>query len=147
MTTAIIIVAAGRGTRAGGDLPKQWQMLAGKPVLAHTIAAFAGFGRIVTVVHPDDLSRAKTLGTETVTGGHTRAASVLNALKSLAGQGITHVLIHDGARPLVPPSVIADVLTALQTSPAAAPALPVTDALWRGTQGNVTGTQDRTSLY
>ncbi|MGL5011630.1 MAG: 2-C-methyl-D-erythritol 2,4-cyclodiphosphate synthase, partial [Paracoccaceae bacterium] len=57
------------------------------------------------------------------------------------------VLIHDGARPLVPPSVIADVLAALQTSPAAAPALPVTDALWHGTQGNVTGTQDRSSLY
>ena len=56
--TVAIIVAAGRGTRAGGDLPKQWQMLNGQPVLAHTLAAFAGLPRVL-VIHPDDRARAE----------------------------------------------------------------------------------------
>jgi 2-C-methyl-D-erythritol 4-phosphate cytidylyltransferase / 2-C-methyl-D-erythritol 2,4-cyclodiphosphate synthase len=146
-TTAIIIVAAGRGLRAGGDLPKQWQLLAGKPVLAHTIAAFAGLGRIVAVIHPDDAGLVQTHGTETVTGGATRAESVRNALISLQGQGITRVLIHDAARPLVPRSVIEAVLAALDHVPAAAPALPITDALWRGDNGSVAGTHSRENLY
>jgi 2-C-methyl-D-erythritol 4-phosphate cytidylyltransferase / 2-C-methyl-D-erythritol 2,4-cyclodiphosphate synthase len=147
MTIAIIIVAAGRGSRAGGDRPKQWQDLAGKPVIAHTIAAFSGLGRIITVVHPDDAAFARSLGTETVHGGQTRAQSVMNALHALKGSDTTHVLIHDGARPLISRSVIDGVLNALQHTPAAAPALPVSDALWLGLDGMVTGTQDRTHLY
>ncbi|MDH5530324.1 MAG: 2-C-methyl-D-erythritol 4-phosphate cytidylyltransferase, partial [Paracoccaceae bacterium] len=54
--TAIIIVAAGRGNRAGEGLPKQWRDLAGKPVVARTVAAFSGFDRIVLVLHPDDMA-------------------------------------------------------------------------------------------
>ena len=57
MTTAAIIVAAGRGTRAGGDAPKQWQTLRGQSVLARSIAAFRGADRIVVVLHPDDIAR------------------------------------------------------------------------------------------
>ncbi|AGT08487.1 2-C-methyl-D-erythritol 4-phosphate cytidylyltransferase/2-C-methyl-D-erythritol 2,4-cyclodiphosphate synthase [Paracoccus aminophilus JCM 7686] len=69
-------------------------------------------------------------------------------LESLAGSGVTHVLIHDGARPLVSPEVIAGVVTALQEGArAAAPALAVTDALWRAEDGKVTGTADREGLY
>lgn len=147
MTTAIIIVAAGRGSRAGGDIPKQWQALAGRPVLAHTLAAFDGYGRVITVVHADDLHRARAFGTHTVIGGNTRAESVLNALRSLEGSGVTQVLIHDGARPLVSRHVIDGVLAALQSAPAAAPALPVTDALWQGADGRVVGTQDRNHLF
>ncbi|NJM82628.1 MAG: NTP transferase domain-containing protein, partial [Tabrizicola sp.] len=60
MTTAAIIVAAGRGSRAGGEIPKQWQSLAGKPVLWHTIAAFRGM-TIVLAIHPDDRARAEAL--------------------------------------------------------------------------------------
>lgn len=148
MSIAVIITAAGRGTRAGGDLPKQWQMLAGKPVLAHTLAAFAGYRRVLTI-HPDDRARAESLGDgfEIVEGGATRASSVGNALRALAGTGVTRVLIHDGARPLVPASVISAVLTALDDYAGAAPALPVSDALWRGAGGVVTGTQDRSGLY
>lgn len=148
MSIAVIITAAGRGTRAGGDLPKQWQMLAGKPVLAHTLAAFAGYRRVLTI-HPDDRARAESLGGgfEMVEGGATRASSVGNALRALAGTGVTRVLIHDGARPLVPASVISAVLTALDDHAGAAPALPVSDALWRGADGVVTGTQDRSGLY
>ena len=148
MSIAVIITAAGRGTRAGGDLPKQWQMLAGKPVLAHTLAAFAGYRRVLTI-HPDDRARAESLGDgfEIVEGGATRASSVGNALRALVGTGVTRVLIHDGARPLVPASVISAVLTALDDYAGAAPALPVSDALWRGAGGVVTGTQDRSGLY
>ncbi|TGD45109.1 bifunctional 2-C-methyl-D-erythritol 4-phosphate cytidylyltransferase/2-C-methyl-D-erythritol 2,4-cyclodiphosphate synthase [Pseudotabrizicola sediminis] len=148
MTTAAIIVAAGRGTRAGGDLPKQWQILAGIPVLAHTIAAFAGrVDRVILVIHPDDRARAAGFGLPMVEGGATRAGSVRHALDWLEGQGVTKVLIHDGARPLVSGAVIASVLQALDTSTGAAPALPVTDALWRGEAGTVTGTAPRDGLW
>lgn len=146
--TVSIIVAAGRGTRAGGDLPKQWQMLNGKPVLAHTLAAFAGLPRVL-VIHPDDRARAEAIAgdAQIVEGGATRDASVMNALLALEGRGVAHVLIHDGARPLVSAAVINRVRSALEASPAAAPALAVTDALWTGTQGLVSGTRDRTGLY
>jgi len=146
--TVAIIVAAGRGTRAGGDLPKQWQMLNGQPVLAHTLAAFAGLPRVL-VIHPDDRARAEAIAgdAQIVEGGATRDASVMNALLALEGRGVAHVLIHDGARPLVSAEVIDRVRGALDASPAAAPALAVTDALWTGTQGLVSGTRDRTGLY
>lgn len=148
MTTAAIIVAAGRGTRAGGEIPKQWQSLAGRPVLAHTLDAFAGLRRVL-VIHPDDRARANALalGVEIVTGGATRAQSVRNALESLAESGVDKVLIHDGARPLVSPAQIARIVDALETSPAAAPALAVTDALWKGAEGRVIGTQSREGLW
>jgi 2-C-methyl-D-erythritol 4-phosphate cytidylyltransferase len=60
---------------------------------------------------------------------------------------VDHILIHDVARPLVTQQIISDVLTALHDAPAAAPAVPVTDALWSGANGKVTGTQDRTGLF
>ena len=146
MTTAAIIVAAGRGMRAGGDLPKQWQMLGGIPVLAHALAAFAGMARLL-VIHPEDRALAGGLGVDLVTGGATRAASVRNALEALAGRGVTRVLIHDGARPLVSTAVIGRVLAALDDHPGVAPAVAVSDALWTGADGLVTGTRDRAGLY
>ncbi|KEP71543.1 2-C-methyl-D-erythritol 4-phosphate cytidylyltransferase [Thioclava dalianensis] len=150
MSTAVIIVAAGRGTRAGGALPKQWQTLAGRPVLAHTLAAFEGVGRIVVVLHPDEMDRGVALlGGRAVlcAGGETRAASVRNALELLDGSGVERVLIHDGARPLVSRDVIGGVLDALASYGAAAPALPVSDALWHGEDGEVSGTRSREGLW
>ena len=150
MSVAVIIVAAGRGTRAGGEMPKQWRPLAGRPVLAHTVRALSGFGRIVVVLHPDDMALgAEILGGSVtlVAGGETRDASVRNALELLAGTGIEQVLIHDGARPLVDTALVGRVLSALEGAEAAAPALPVSDALWRGAEGMVTGTEDRTGLW
>ncbi len=150
MTIAAIIVAAGRGTRAGGDLPKQWRPLAGQPVVAHSMRAFAGLvDQIVLVIHPDDHARAAALGTNTllVEGGPTRDQSVRNALEALVNTGVTRVLIHDGARPLVSTSLIQRLISALDHHPAAAPALPVSDALWRGQDGRVSGTEDRTALF
>lgn len=149
MSIAVIIVAAGRGTRAGGELPKQWQSLRGAPVLAHTLAAFDGFRRVL-VVHPDDLPRARALAppqVQIVTGGATRAQSVRAALEALEGSGVETVLIHDGARPLVSRALIDRVLEALHGAAGAAPALEVTDALWTGREGHVSGTQDRTGLF
>ncbi|MBD3785788.1 MAG: bifunctional 2-C-methyl-D-erythritol 4-phosphate cytidylyltransferase/2-C-methyl-D-erythritol 2,4-cyclodiphosphate synthase [Sphingomonadales bacterium] len=150
MSEAVIIVAAGRGLRAGGGLPKQWRALAGQPVLAQTLAAFADAPRRVLVVHPDDMAQALALTGGTVTliaGGATRAESVRNALEALEGSGIETVLIHDAARPLVPHEVIDRVRAALREGPAAAPALAVSDALWRGDAGLVSGVQDREGLY
>lgn len=149
---AAIIVAAGRGTRVGGTEPKQWQDLHGKPVLAHTIAAFraAGVPHIVLVLHPDDMARAAPLladAVEAVTGGATRSASVRNALDALAGRGVARVLIHDGARPLASPALIARVAGALDHFAAAAPALPISDALWRGDGGRVEAAVPRAGLY
>lgn len=148
---AAVIVAAGRGVRAGGTVPKQWQMLCGRPVLAHTLAAFQGhpdIGEIVLVLHVDDLGRADAFldgRTQVVAGGTDRAASVKRGLAAVSGAD--HVLIHDVARPLVTNALISNVIAALGTSSGAAPALAVTDALWTGSDGKVTGMQDRAGLY
>ncbi|NHQ75296.1 bifunctional 2-C-methyl-D-erythritol 4-phosphate cytidylyltransferase/2-C-methyl-D-erythritol 2,4-cyclodiphosphate synthase [Roseovarius gahaiensis] len=157
MTNAAIIVAAGRGTRAGGDQPKQWQILAGRPVIDWTVAAFqavADLARIVVVLHPDDLPRyAPANGIEVTPGGATRAQSVRNGLEYLAatsdGTPISNVLIHDVARCCTTPTYISYILSEIQAgdAPAVAPALPVTDALWRGDAGQVIGTQDRAGLF
>ncbi|WP_333817203.1 bifunctional 2-C-methyl-D-erythritol 4-phosphate cytidylyltransferase/2-C-methyl-D-erythritol 2,4-cyclodiphosphate synthase [Tabrizicola sp.] len=146
MQTAVIIVAAGRGSRMGGEVPKQWQLLAGKPVIAHTLAAFAGM-RVVLVIHPEDRARAEGLGVPLVEGGATRDASVLAGLEALEGSGVEAVLIHDGARPLVSPTLVGRLMAALEQHEGAAPALPVADALWRGASGLVAGTVDRAGLW
>lgn len=105
-----------------------------------------GIDRILLVIHPDFAAEAEALGADWVAGGHSRAASVRLGLEALDGQGITRVLIHDVARPLVPDEVIQGVLEALRTHPGAAPALAVTDALWRG-DATVGGTMDRNGLF
>lgn len=149
MTAAAVIVAAGRGTRAGGDVPKQWQMLLGQPVLMHTLSVFRDhpdITQIVLVLHADDMTRSASWGDAIlVSGGADRAASVRNGLAAV--QDADHVLIHDVARPLVTHRTISDVLAALNEMPGAAPALPVTDALWTGTNGKVTGARDRDGLF
>ncbi|HQY42587.1 MAG TPA: bifunctional 2-C-methyl-D-erythritol 4-phosphate cytidylyltransferase/2-C-methyl-D-erythritol 2,4-cyclodiphosphate synthase [Paracoccaceae bacterium] len=148
--TAIIIVAAGRGTRAGGEMPKQWRRLGGEPVLARTLRAFDGFGRILLVLHPDDMAQGLPLTGGRVTlvaGGATRDQSVRNALDCLEGSDVTRVLIHDGARPFVSQALINRVLDGLDAHDGAAPALPVTDALWRGAGGRVAGLQPRDGLW
>lgn len=149
-TYAAIITAAGRGTRAGEGPPKQWRALSGRSVLARSIEAFADFPRIVVTLAPEDMAQgvAELSGPVTlIAGGATRSDSVRAALDSLEGSGVTHVLIHDGARPLVSDAVIAGVLRALQAgAPAAAPALPVTDALWRAEGGHVTASTSRDGL-
>lgn len=144
---ACIVTAAGRGARAGGE-PKQWRDLGGRPVLAHAVEALRPFGPVTVVLHPDDMARGAALpGVTLVAGGKTRSASVRAGLESLAGSGATHVLIHDGARPLVPAAVIEGVVAALRDgAEGAAPGLPVTDALWRAEGGRVADTAPRDGL-
>jgi len=155
MDIAAVIVAAGRGLRAGGPVAKQWQTLAGRPVLAHALAAFASHpavARTVVVIAAEDCERARALlpaGPLVVAGGATRAASVRAALEVLAAAARPPdaVLVHDGARPLVGAALIARVAAALRDAPAAAPAVAVTDALWQGAGGRVTGTLAREGLF
>ena len=151
MTTAAIIVAAGRGTRAGGALPKQWREIAGAPVALWTLRAFAHLPRLVLVIHPDDRPRAEALcegfPVTLVQGAGDRAGSVRAGLEALAGDPPERVLIHDVARPCASRKLIEAVIAALATTPGAAPALAVTDALWTGDGIRVTGTRDRNGLY
>ncbi|MDO5529715.1 MAG: bifunctional 2-C-methyl-D-erythritol 4-phosphate cytidylyltransferase/2-C-methyl-D-erythritol 2,4-cyclodiphosphate synthase [Paracoccus sp. (in: a-proteobacteria)] len=147
---AALVTAAGRGTRAGTAEPKQWMALGGQSVLARTLGAFAGAERTLLVVHPADMDRALAAFGGQVTlvaGGETRAESVRAGLEALEGSA-SHVLIHDGARPLVSQDVIRGVIDALRGgAAAAAPALPVSDALWSGAGGQVTGFAPRDGLF
>jgi 2-C-methyl-D-erythritol 4-phosphate cytidylyltransferase/2-C-methyl-D-erythritol 2,4-cyclodiphosphate synthase len=152
MGAAAIIVAAGRGTRAGGGLAKQWRMLAGKPVVQHAVDAFraAAVSPIVVVIAAEDVARSRDLAADDlrlVTGGETRDASVRAGLAALAGTGVAKVLIHDGARPRVSPSLIGRLVDALDTAVAAAPALAITDALWRVEGGRVVAPHPRAGLW
>ena len=149
-TVAAVIVAAGRGTRAGAGIPKQWRPLAGLRVADWAIKAFTNhpqINHVVAVVHPDDTEFTRTLDVETVSGGASRDQSVRAGLEALAGRGFDAVLIHDVARAGVSAEIITDVIAALGLSAGAAPALAVTDALWRGQTGTVSGTQDREGLF
>jgi 2-C-methyl-D-erythritol 4-phosphate cytidylyltransferase / 2-C-methyl-D-erythritol 2,4-cyclodiphosphate synthase len=152
MTTSALIVAAGRGVRAGGGMPKQWRPLGGKRVVDHAIAAFEahpGIDRIAIVLHPDDMAEQaedlRARGLRVGAGGAERSQSVALGLALLGEAG--NVLIHDAARPCVSAAVIDGVLHALQTHPAAAPGLSVSDALWLGAEGIVKDTRDRSGLY
>ncbi|WP_170424428.1 bifunctional 2-C-methyl-D-erythritol 4-phosphate cytidylyltransferase/2-C-methyl-D-erythritol 2,4-cyclodiphosphate synthase [Ruegeria arenilitoris] len=151
MTTAAIIVAAGRGLRAGGGMPKQWRPLAGRRVADWTLDKFRGQVDHIALVlsEEDQLAWDEFSGTDLLlaSGGDDRAGSVRNGLAALAGLGVERVLIHDVARPCVTGETIQNVLKALSTYDAAAPGLAVTDALWTGVGAVVTGTQDRSSLF
>ena len=150
MTVAALIVAAGRGSRAGGAEPKQWQRVAGKPVIDHTLERFTQhprIDRIMVVLHQDDMDLLKSTDCEVTQGGASRDASVRNGLDALTANPPDQVLIHDVARPALGDDVIERVLDALEDYPAAAPGLPVTDALWRGANGTVTGGCSREGLY
>ena len=114
---AAVIVAAGRGARAGGSVPKQFQEIAGRAVLAHTVGRFRAHPRVsqlVVVLNPADSALADAVlpaDVVRVAGGDSRDASVEAGLAAL-GPEISHVLVHDGARPLVPLAVIDGVLCA-----------------------------------
>lgn len=154
MANAAVIVAAGRGTRAGPGLPKQWRMLAGRTVVARTLAAFrehSEIERVVLVLHTDDMGLATGYAAHgdviVVAGGADRGGSVLAGLNALRDFAIENVLIHDVARPLVSGSLISRVLDALEYASGAAPGLAITDALWVGGNDRVAGMQDRKGLF
>jgi len=153
LTDAAIIVAAGRGIRAGVGLPKQWREIAGRSSAARALAAFAEHPEIATcllVIHPDDVGLAAPLaeacGAQVVHGGADRAASVRAGLEALAGSGVRNVLIHDAARPFVSAALISRVIAALGRAQGAAPGVAVTDALWQG-EGRVGAIVPRNGLH
>jgi 2-C-methyl-D-erythritol 4-phosphate cytidylyltransferase/2-C-methyl-D-erythritol 2,4-cyclodiphosphate synthase len=133
--TAALIVAAGRGSRFGQTVPKQYAALAGEPVLRHTIRAFRdhpGIDVVQAVIHPDDTALyEQAVGdmalNPPVAGGDTRQASVLNGLTALAPLRPDNVLIHDAARPLVSADLIGRTIDALSNAAGAIAAVPVHD--------------------
>lgn len=146
-----IIVAAGKGERAGGGLPKQFRMLGGKPVIAHAydrLVAHLAVADVAVVVGADQREMAiAALGERPLLtiadGGVTRRDSVRAGLNAAAGADA--VLIHDAARPFVPLAVIDRLLAALAGHAGAVPVLPVADTLARS--GDVLGdVVDRSSV-
>ncbi len=134
MRVAGIIVAGGRGTRLGGA-PKQWRPVGGRPLAEHAVRGLAAAGLApLILVHPSDETEEarRILGVRLVPGGATRADSVRQGLEALAADPPDAVLIHDAARPCLSPALVARVVEALRHHDGAAPAVPVTDALWRG---------------
>ncbi|WP_187431873.1 2-C-methyl-D-erythritol 4-phosphate cytidylyltransferase [Roseobacter fucihabitans] len=152
MKIAAIIVAAGRGLRAGGDTPKQWRPLAGHSSTYFAVQAFVRHprvSRVVLVMNGADIAAGLWPGgfdADVVAGGETRSLSVRAGLEQVAPD-YDQVLIHDAARACIMRDVIDGVIAALQSHKAAAPAVAVVDALWRGTSGHVEQTVDRTGLF
>jgi len=155
--TVFLIVAAGRGMRAGGGVPKQYQQLAGKAVLTHTLQAVIGqpaISHTLTIIHPDDkeLYKAAThpFGKgllPPVMGGKTRQKSVLNGLLALRELNPDNVLIHDAARPFIDPQLITRTLEGLSHHEAVLPAIPVTDTIKQVERSIVMRTVDRARLF
>jgi 2-C-methyl-D-erythritol 4-phosphate cytidylyltransferase / 2-C-methyl-D-erythritol 2,4-cyclodiphosphate synthase len=150
-----LVVAAGRGTRLGAPLPKQYLPLAGKPVLRYsleTLASHPGIDAVRVVFNPDDAAsyEAAARGLDLlppVAGGAARQDSVRLGLESLAAAPPARVLIHDAARPFLDRETIDHVLAALDEAPGAIPALPVKDTVKRGVSGRVAETLDRSALW
>jgi 2-C-methyl-D-erythritol 4-phosphate cytidylyltransferase / 2-C-methyl-D-erythritol 2,4-cyclodiphosphate synthase len=153
--TAVIVVAAGRGSRAARDVPKQYVTVGGEPVLRRTIRAFSsheGIDAILTVIGDGDATRyAETVRglpklLPPVVGGATRQESVRNGLEALAGDPPRLVLVHDAARPFVSPDVIKAVIDACDAMSGAIPVLAITETVKRVEAGNIAATIPREAL-
>jgi 2-C-methyl-D-erythritol 4-phosphate cytidylyltransferase/2-C-methyl-D-erythritol 2,4-cyclodiphosphate synthase len=155
---AVLIVAGGRGSRAGNaDLPKQYRAISGIPILSRTINQFLkmqAINFITPVIHKDDAKLFNNLHLEAerllpfVFGGKTRQLSVLAGLKALEKHEPDYVLIHDGARPFITEQVVNDIIAALKDNEAALPATNVIDSIKRSSDGRtVGGSEDRTQLF
>jgi 2-C-methyl-D-erythritol 4-phosphate cytidylyltransferase/2-C-methyl-D-erythritol 2,4-cyclodiphosphate synthase len=156
LEVAAIIVAAGRGTRASSDLPKQFRHIGGETMLRRTLSTFAEHAEIALVqpvIHRDDvdLYQSSAAGIELLLpqtfGGATRQASVRAGLEALAARKPDIVLVHDAARPFASAALVSRAIAAAEQSGAAIPALPVTDTVKTvDAQGRVDQTLDRNTL-
>jgi 2-C-methyl-D-erythritol 4-phosphate cytidylyltransferase/2-C-methyl-D-erythritol 2,4-cyclodiphosphate synthase len=146
MSAAALIVAAGRGTRAGDGPPKQYRKVGGRSILARTLARFIdapGIDRLCVVIRAEDRPLFEQATADlpcpkpltVVDGGAERAESVRLGLEALAGDPPAKVLIHDAARPFVSDAVIAAVIAALDDAPGACASIPIVDALRRAEDG------------
>ncbi len=162
----IVIVAAGNGERCGLDVPKQYAALGGIPVLMHTLGHLrralpnAHYVLVIGADHQPFLDVCDVGDAIIVRGGDTRQASVQAGLEALQDANISHVLIHDAARPFVSAHVCNRLLAALETERAAVPGIPVADTLKsvetaplltsprkQGEEYKVSGTINRAGLY
>ncbi len=150
-----LIVAAGSGSRMGGEVAKQFRLVRGQPMLRHSYKAFAehpDIDGIFVAIGDGHQAEAKAalaglvLAT-LVTGGSTRQESACNGLDAIAASGgADYVLIHDAARPFLSAHIIDELINALLEAPGAVPALPVVDSLARG-DGALSQTVERDSLW
>ncbi len=147
---AALLVGAGTGSRFGAPTAKQFLPLAGKLVIRHAAEALLDAGLILQPVGDAKAIDAALQGLDhlpTVSGGATRQDSVRAGLEALDAYAPDIVLVHDAARPVIPPGTIAALLDALLTHPGAIPAVPVADTLKRGADGTISGTVSRDGLF
>ena len=154
-TVAAVVVAAGRGLRAGGGVPKQYRPMLGGTAIQRSLALFSGHAEIALVqpvIHPDDQDTFQRASAEfqllpPVFGGATRQDSVRAGLEALAARKPDIVLIHDAARPFASPGLISRAIAAAAKDGAAVPVLPVADTVKTvDAKGRITGTLDRSLL-
>lgn len=154
--TAVIIVAAGQGTRLGGDVAKSMRLLGNKPLFAHAMAVFEQIPEVtsqVLVAPPDDVDLAKEWvkklrfekTSAVVPGGLERGDSVQNGLK-VVPPDIQWIAIHDGARPFVTPELFRRVLDAAAIQGAAIPGVPLADTVKEITSNQIVRTIERDHL-
>ena len=150
MTVTALIVAAGKGERLGGDVPKQYQSIAGKPVLRWAVEAMAAHPSVDQVLvvigaGQEAIAEATLSGLQVafVEGGAERSDSVLNGLRAI---GAGTVLVHDAARPFCPPEVVDRLLAALEGHDGSVPVLSVADTLAKGSAGVLDAPVDRNLL-
>jgi 2-C-methyl-D-erythritol 4-phosphate cytidylyltransferase/2-C-methyl-D-erythritol 2,4-cyclodiphosphate synthase len=155
MDIITLVVAAGRGVRAGLDMPKQYASLAGEPVLRRTLRAFAAHpavDAVLAVIGPDDdhAYEAASIGLPkllpAVIGGNTRQESVCNGLEALSDAPPRVVLVHDAARPFISAALIDQVIAACDEEHGAIPAMPVTETVKRRRDGLIVATVPREDL-
>lgn len=155
MRVAALVLAAGRGVRAGGEVSKQYQLLAGEPLLRHALrrlSSHPAVGPVRAVIGAGD-EAAHALAAEglglgpPILGGATRQASARAGLEALAADPPEIVLIHDAARPLVSPALIERLLAGLLDADGAVPALAVADTLKRAEGGRAQATLARENLF
>jgi 2-C-methyl-D-erythritol 4-phosphate cytidylyltransferase len=154
MKNYAIIVAGGTGSRMKGEVPKQFMLLSGKPIILYSIETFFAFDplvEIILVIHPDYLLHWKQVIREfkisipfkVIEGGKTRFDSVKNGLKLVNDEGF--VAVHDAARPVINAEFIANLFSAASTYGSALPVVPVTDTI-RIIHGDTSHQQERTFL-
>ncbi len=159
-TTVAVIVAAGRGERAGAasQVPKQYRPLAGMPVLTHSLRALSRspqIGAIGVVIHPDDRglydAAVAPFGDRfqtPIAGGASRQESVRLGLEAMSSREPDRIVIHDAARPFLNLDLIERLLIALENAPGAIAAAPLSDTLKSSTEaGTITETIDRANLW
>jgi len=155
MTTIALLVAAGRGARFGAEMPKQYLSLLGRPVLRHAAEALLRDGGVDAIQPVSAPGEEATLAAllaglpirPPVAGGATRQASVRAGLEALAADPPDLVLVHDAARPVIPPGTVAALAAALRDAPGVIPALAVADTLKRGAAGRIVETVPRDGLF